>query len=86
MYRTQSPDTSENAERVQIDILRKMGVGGRTHRMRSMTHHAILRARKAIATANPHLDEHGVTIEFVSTVYGDDLARKFRAACEMRRS
>ena len=78
--RTQSPDTSPEAERVQIELLRNMTIAQRMSRVRSLTRTTIQLSRRAIHRAYPDLDEDGVSIVFVELHYGHDLAEHYRVA------
>jgi hypothetical protein len=54
--RTQSPDTSPEAEGVQIELLRNMTIAQRMSRVRSLTRTTIQLSRRAIHRAYPDMD------------------------------
>ena len=84
--RTQSPDTSPEAEQVQIELLRNMTVAQRMSRLRSLTRTTIQLSRRAIRRAHPDLNEDGVSVMFVELHYGHDLAECYRVALARRRT
>ncbi len=71
-------DTHPDAERVQIELLRKMTGKQKVAQMRSSTAMAIGLARRAIARANPQLNQHEVDMLWVEYTYGKDLAERLR--------
>lgn len=83
--RTQSPDTSPEAERVQIELVRKLSVAQRVALTRSLTRTVIQLSRRAIRNAHPHMDEDALRVKFVELNYGPELAEQFRAALARRR-
>ena len=85
MARTQSPDTGADAERVQLDLLRRMGEARRAALGRSMSRAVIAMARAAIRRQHPELDEEGVRLRFIELVYGPALAARVREARERAR-
>ena len=76
--RTLSPDTHPEAERVQIDLLRRATAAQRFARARSLSQTVIALGRRALQRAAPGLDEREVLLAFVATSYGEDLARRVR--------
>ena len=68
-------DTSPEAERVQIALVRRMTAGQRVALVRSLTRLAVGLSRRAIRRAHPGWSEREVEIEFVRLHYGEDLAR-----------
>ena len=79
-------DTHPEAEKVQIELIRKMSVAERIARMREWTRVTVHLSRDAIARANPGLDEREVDLLWVEHHYGRDLAARLRDYLEKRRS
>ena len=71
-------DTHPEAERVQIELLRRMSVAQRIASMRSMTTMAIRLSRRAIAEAEPELTPEELDVRWVEVHYGSQLAAGFR--------
>ena len=74
-------DTHPDAERVQIELIRKASVAERIRRMRSLTTVATKLSRRAIAEANPDVSRQEVDLMWVELHYGKELAeglRKYR--------
>ncbi len=69
-------DTSPEAHRVQIEVLRRLGPGRRGAMAASMSEdmHEMVRAR--IARENPDLDPRGQLRALVALLYGESLAAK----------
>ncbi|MFL5732227.1 MAG: hypothetical protein ACJ78Q_03420 [Chloroflexia bacterium] len=82
--RTQSRDTHPDAERVQIELLRRMTVAQRAELMRSLTRTTIQLARRAIRQAHPEASEEEVDLIFIEVHYGRDLADRVRAYLSRR--
>ena len=76
--RTQSPDTSPEAERVQIELLRKAGEARRFALARSMSNTVIQLSRRAIKERFPEMNEEEVGLYFVELNYGKELADRMR--------
>lgn len=76
--RTQSPDTSPEAERVQIELLRKAGEAYRFALARSMSNTVIQLSRRAIKERFPEMNEEEVGLYFVELNYGKELADRMR--------
>ena len=72
-------DTSVDAERVQIDLIRKAPVSRRLHVAWSLTATVISAARQALARAQPHASPQELDLRFVELHYGRDLAAALRA-------
>ena len=72
-------DTTPEAEKVQIELLRRASVSQRFALACSLTATAISLSRRAIARANPELDDREVGLKFVELHYGRPLAAKLRA-------
>lgn len=71
-------DTSPEAEKVQIELLRKAGTAKRFNITLSLSQTAIDLARRALKRANPHLNEFELKILFLSNCYGRELAEKVK--------
>jgi len=71
-------DTSPEAEKVQIELLREATNAQRLALALSMTDLAIRLARRAIARANPGLTRRELDLKFVEIHYGNDLAERVR--------
>ena len=79
-------DTHPDAERVQIELLRRMSGAQRITKMRSQTALVVGLSRQAIARANPQLDQHEVDMLWIEHTYGKDLANRVRDYWETRQS
>lgn len=77
--RTQSSDTSPEAERVQIDLLRKAGEAERIKLALSLIQCAIDQSRQEIRSQHPHASEEELGLLFVEFNYGKELADRVRA-------
>ena len=71
-------DTDPEAERVQIELLRKATVGERIALALSLTATTINLSRRAIAEANPDLDAGQLEIKCVELYYGKRLAAELQ--------
>jgi hypothetical protein len=71
-------DTHPDAERVQIELLRRAGPAQRLKMALDLTATAINLSRRAIARANPHFSEHDVNMRWVELTYGKELASGLR--------
>jgi hypothetical protein len=75
---SQSPDTSPEAEKVQIELLRKSSISRRISKVRSLSQTVIYLSRRSIQRAKPFLSERQVSIAFVANHYGEKLAERLR--------
>lgn len=82
--RPQPSDTHPEAERVQLDLLRRASVARRLDLTRSVTATAIALSRRAIARANPDLNARDLDLLFVEYHYGEDLAARLRSYLSSR--
>lgn len=82
----QGPDTSPEAERVQLALLRQASTAKRFARARSLSQTTIDLSRRAIRRANPMLSEEEVLIRFVALHYGQDLADRVQDHLRHRRA
>ena len=76
--KTQSVDTSFEAERVQIDLLRQATASRRFSLVRSLSQTTIQLARRAIRRAHPDHGEHEALLLFAAVHYGQELADGLR--------
>jgi hypothetical protein len=77
-------DTHPDAERVQIELLRKASASERFALACSLTATTISLSRRAIARANPDFSPQDVDLKFVELHYGKDLASRVRRYLERR--
>jgi hypothetical protein len=77
-------DTSPEAEKVQIELLRKMSIAQRLGRMREWTRMLVHLSRQGLARANPDLDDRAIDLLWVEHQYGRDLAVRLREYLEKR--
>jgi len=75
---SQSPDTSLQAEKVQIELIRKSSVSKRISKVRSLSQTTMYLSRRAIQRTNPTLSEREVDLAFVANHYGENLAERLR--------
>ncbi len=71
-------DTSVEAERVQIDLIRGASVSRRLHIAWSLSATVIGLARRALARAHPFASRQELDLRFVELHYGADLAASLR--------
>lgn len=67
-------DTSPEAEKVQIELLRKATVAQRLQKMQSLTATTINLSRRAVAGANPGLASRELDLKCVELFHGGELA------------
>lgn len=79
-----SADTTADAERVQIALLRAAPIGRRLQLAFSLSATVIGMARRALATSHPTLSAMDHNLLFVEIHYGRDLAAGMRAELERR--
>ena len=80
--KTQSADTSLEAEKAQIELLRKAGVAKRTSLALSLSQTVIAMAKRAIGRRHPDWSARQVNIAFVEYHYGRELADNLRQYLE----
>lgn len=73
--RARSADTDPEAERVQIELLRRAGLPARVRLAASLTRTVVALARKAIRRSLGDVSEDEVAVRFVELHYGPELAR-----------
>ena len=71
-------DTSPDAEKVQIELLRKSTVAERFAKVRALTARTVGLSKRALARANPDLSPEELKLRFVELHYGKDLAERVR--------
>ena len=76
--RTQSRDTHLEAERVQIELLRKATITRRLELAFSLSQDALHLAREGIRRAHPEASEEEIGLIFVEINYGKELADRVR--------
>ena len=81
---TQSSDTTPEAEKIQIELLRKATISRRMSIVRSLSQTVMYLSRRAIKRANPSFTEREVDIAFVANHYGQDLAERLRIYLKQR--
>jgi len=67
-------DTAAEAERVQVELARKMSVAEKVAQARSLSALVIGLSRRAIARAHPRLSPPELEVKFVELHYGKELA------------
>ena len=77
--KTQSSDTHPEAERVQIELLRKAGTARRLALGLSFSQDALQLAKTGIRRANPNATEEELSLIFIEVTYGKALADRVRA-------
>ena|SRR5687768_15383678 len=83
--RTQSADTDSDAERIQIELLRKATISERFHLLRSLTQTTRRLAWQGIRRIHPEASDQEVDLIFVAVHYGQELADRLRADLARRR-
>src|SRR5437899_8067577 len=76
--RTQSKDTSPEAERVQIELIRKAPISKRFALVRSWSQFLIEANRRQIRKDHPNASEEEIALIFVARHYGQTLADRLR--------
>lgn len=79
-----SADTSPEAERVQIELLRQMGPARRFLLACSLSETMLDLARQGIMEANPSASPLERAVKLVEICYGPELAASFRSYLEAR--
>ncbi len=74
----QSRDTSIEAEKIQIEILRKSTIAERLSLMRKLTSSTRKLAKSAIKKCNPGKSQKELNLIFVEVIYGKALANQLR--------
>jgi len=84
--RTQSIDTSPEAERVQIELIRKASPVKLFGLVRSMSQTMIQASRQTLRQLHPDLTQEELNLLFIELYYGKDLAERVRVDLEKRTS
>jgi len=82
--RTQSMDTSPEAERVQIELIRKASPAKLFGLVRSLSRTMIQASRDTIRRLHPDASEEELALIFLELYYGKELADRVRADLERR--
>ena len=77
-------DTSAEAERVQVELLRAAPVSRRLHLAWSLSATVVSAARRALARAEPGAGQTEWDLRFVELHYGSALAASLRAELQRR--
>lgn len=83
-YRTQSMDTSIEAEQFQLTVLRRLGPQKRLETMRKLSRSQKKLAWNALKRAHPNLSERELQIKAVELWYGAEHARRLEIALKER--
>lgn len=78
-------DTSPEAERVQIDLLRAAPASRRLHLAFSLSAAVVSVARRTLARADPRAGQRACDLWFVALHYGSALATSLQAELTRRR-
>ncbi len=71
-------DTHPDAERVQIELIRKRTVSERFALVRSLTAFALGLSRRAISRTNPDLGPEELRLKYIELAYGRELAQRVK--------
>jgi hypothetical protein len=82
----QSPDTTPEAEKVQIDLIRKSSISGRISIVRCLSQTVTYLSRRSIQRSKPYLSKRELDIAFVSNQYGQELAERLRLYLEQKQT
>ena len=77
MYKTQSPDVSEAAERAQLDILRRMGRARRWEMGLKMVDEGYSAQWKALERRHPDWTREQLLVEWVRVQYSEELSQRY---------
>jgi hypothetical protein len=83
--RARSADTDPEAERVQIELLRRAGLPARVRLAASLTRTVIALARNAIRRSLADPTDDAVSVRFVELHYGRELAAAIERRLASRR-
>ena len=82
MKRFPHTDTSPEAEKVQIELIRGMSITERLNRAHALTQSTRRMAKNAIAKAKPNLSDQQRELFFIEVHYGKSLAQQLRSEVE----
>jgi hypothetical protein len=71
-------DTSREAGKIQVQLLRNASPAERVARVRSLSESVIRLSRRAISRSKPLLSNQETKLEFISLHYGKRLAEKVK--------
>lgn len=77
-YKTQSPDTSPEMEKIYFDLLRQKPRAERIKMAFDFSDQAVARARARIARKNPDWSRQDVALHWAELMYGEELAARLR--------
>ena len=80
----QSIDTHPDAERVLISLIRKKSAAEKLRQVFSLSQTVIRLSKRAIARANPGLNDEQINLLFIEYHYGKDLADRVRKYLEKK--
>ena len=83
--RTQSMDTSPEAERVQIELIHKASIAKRFAIMEAWSQFLIEANKNSIRQRHPDASEEEIGLIFVANNYGQELADRLRADLARRK-
>lgn len=83
-YKTQSPDTSPEMEKVYFDLLRQKSTVERWRGLRALTQSAIRREWTIIAREHQDWDDQEVRLHWMKIVYGEELSNRVREYMQSR--
>lgn len=84
--KTQSNDTSAEAERVLISLIRKESIYRKLSKILSFSQTTIQLSKRAISRANKDLDVGQINLLFIKYHYGEDLAVRVKRYLEEGRN
>jgi hypothetical protein len=84
--RTQSMDTSPEAERVQIELIRKASPAKLFGLINSLSRTMIQASRDTIRQLHPEASEQELALIFLELYYGKELADRVRVDLERRKA
>ena len=70
-------ESHAQTDRVQVEVMRRLGGAGRVALLRAFSRTLILMNRRAFLRSHPSAGEREAKIAFVATHYGADLARRY---------
>lgn len=74
----QSKDTSPEAEKFLIELLRQKTPSEKFRQILSLSQTVIQLSKRAIARRHPHLNKQQITLLFIKYHYGEDLAERVK--------
>lgn len=84
MYKTQSEDTTEDADKMQFSLLRRAGAQRRFELARLQTASATKMSRRRIARQHPAWSEQEIGLHWATLMYGEEVAERLRCALQER--